>query len=94
MKKSEQEFLKLLEDCKKLEEQLKSKAWEITPDDIKECLCGERGLLSKNAKKVLGWLIRPHWRLYDKSPAELLAEGKIEEVKKFLDSIDSNASFS
>lgn len=83
MEKS-QEFLMLLRDYKHLEETLKAKAWEITPDDIKYLLCGERGLMADNKRVALEWLITPNWRLKGRCPAEAITDDKTEEVKELL----------
>lgn len=82
-----QEFLILLKDYKTLRETLKNKAWEITPSDIRESLCGQKGLLADNAKQALEWLIKPNWRLNDKSPIEAILDNDTDEVTRLLDAL-------
>lgn len=79
-----QEFLELLAKHKKLEDEMKQLAWQITPDDIRYLLCGERGLLENNAKQALEWLITPKWQLDEKSPTEAIIAGKAEKIKRLL----------
>lgn len=79
-----QEFLILLRDYDALRETLKQKAWEITPADVKELLCGEEGLLADNAKQALEWLIEPKWQLNDRPPIKAIIDGDVEKVKQLL----------
>lgn len=77
-------FLRLVDERKKLEKQMRNLAWQITPDYIKELLCGEEGLFVNDNGAGRDWLISPKWQFNHKSPTEVIIDNRIDEVKKLI----------
>ena len=85
-----QEFLTLLRDYDYLKEALLEKAWELTPDDIKELIMTDVELTPDNIKRTKKWLIEPKRRFANKCAIELIIDNKADEVKEYINFLQAD----
>ncbi len=87
-------FLRLAGEKKDIENQMKELALQFLTNDTRELLFGGNGLFVEDQKEQMAdWLISPRWEFQGKSPAELILDGRAQEVMDFVGKLVAGVYF-